>query len=63
MLGGLWLSNTKASYLVDAQDAKEKKNVGEVWAEKSDDKGLFLMAEKRNSKGQSLSDQLTVALG
>lgn len=48
----------KGAHLIDAQDAKEKKNIGELWAAKSGGKGLFLMAEKKNSQGQALMDQI-----
>ena len=52
----------KGAHLADSQDTKEKRNIGELWAEKSDGKGLFLMAEKRNSQGQSLKDQIASVL-
>jgi type III restriction enzyme len=52
----------KGSHLADAQDAKEKKNIGELWTAKSDGKGLFLMAEKENSQGQGLMDQISAIL-
>ena len=51
----------KGAHLVDTQDTREKQNIGELWASKSDGKGLFLMAEKQNSHGQGLMDQITAA--
>ena len=52
----------KGAHLADSQDTKEKKNIGELWAEKSKGKGLFLMAEKMNAQGQSLTEQITAVL-
>jgi type III restriction enzyme len=52
----------KGSYLVDTQDTKGKRNIGELWAAKSGDKGLFLMAEKQSSQRQALMDQITALL-
>ena len=52
----------KGAHLVDTQDTKEKKNIGELWAAKSNGRGLFLMAEKKNSLGQSLEDQIATLL-
>ena len=60
--GRIMVIEYKGSYLVDTRDAKEKKNIGELWAEKSDGKGLFLMAEKQNSRGQGLKDQISALL-
>jgi|GEM_PF-1146511 len=36
--------------------------LGELWAAKSDGKGLFLLAEKKNAQGESLADQITHAI-
>ena len=60
--GRILVIEYKGSHLVDTQDTKEKKNIGELWAEKSDGKGLFLMAEKQNSQGQGLMDQITAVI-
>jgi type III restriction enzyme len=60
--GRYWIIEYKGEHLIDKQETKEKKNIGELWAEKSGGKGIFLMAEKRNSKGQSLKDQLDDAV-
>ena len=51
----------KGEPYVTNDDSKEKKNIGELWAAKSDGKGVFLLAEKRNNKGESLSEQLAHA--
>jgi type III restriction enzyme len=43
-------------------DSKEKRNIGELWAEKSGGKGLFLMAEKQNAQGQGIREQITAVI-
>lgn len=48
---------------VTSDDTKEKRKIGELWAEKSGGTGLFLLAEKRNAQGQELAEQLSVAVG
>jgi type III restriction enzyme len=58
----IFIIEYKGAHLTDTQDTKEKKNIGELWAAKSGGKGLFLMAEKKNSQGQGLMDQLTALL-
>lgn len=60
--GRILVIEYKGAHLIDTQDTKEKKNIGELWAAKSNGKGLFLMAEKRNSLGQSLENQITALL-
>jgi len=48
---------------VTTDDTKEKRNIGELWAAKSKGKALFLMAEKKNAKGLSISEQLVQIIG
>jgi hypothetical protein len=48
----------KGEHIVDAADAREKRNLGALWEEKSAGKGLFLMAEKRDATGRDLPRQL-----
>ena len=43
---------------VTTDDTKEKRNIGELWAAKSKGKGLFLIAEKKNAQGESITEQL-----
>jgi hypothetical protein len=52
----------KGAHLADTADTKEKRNIGQLWADKSNGKGLFLMAEKKNAQGQDLTQQITAAL-
>jgi type III restriction enzyme len=60
--GRIMVIEYKGSHLIDTQDTKEKKNIGELWAGKSGGKGLFLMAEKQTSQGQGLMDQISALL-
>jgi type III restriction enzyme len=53
----------KGEHLADTQDTKEKRNIGQLWAEKSGGKGLFLMAEKRDAQGRDTRAQILVLAG
>ena len=44
-------------------DSKEKRNIGELWEEKSGKRGLFLLAEKSDSKGRNVRAQLEAKIG
>ncbi|MFA5924244.1 MAG: hypothetical protein WC856_23615 [Methylococcaceae bacterium] len=48
--------------LPETPDTKEKRNIGELWATKSEGKSLFLMAVLKNAKGQGLSEQIAFAI-
>lgn len=48
--------------LADTKDMKEKQNIGQLWAEKSGGKGLFLMAEKRDAQGRDVRTQIMSAV-
>lgn len=48
----------KGKPYVTNDDSKEKRNLGELWEERSNGKGLFLMAEKRNAQGSDVYKQL-----
>ena len=39
-------------------DTKEKTNVGELWANKSDRQSLFLLASMRDQAGRTLKEQI-----
>jgi type III restriction enzyme len=56
--GRILVVEYKGEHIVDAADAREKRNLGALWEEKSGGKGLFLMAEKRDSAGRDLFRQL-----
>ena len=53
----------KGANIVTADDAKEKRNIGELWAKKSQGKGLFLMAEKRDSQHRDIRGQISAVIG
>lgn len=61
--GRVFVIEYKGALLADTPDTKEKRNIGQLWADKSGGKGLFLMAEKQDAKGQGLAAQMTAALG
>ena len=61
--GRILVVEYKGEHLIDAKDTKEKRNIGELWEEKSQGKGLFIMAEKRDSKGRDLHKQLKDKVG
>lgn len=48
--------------MITADEAKEKTNIGQLWAAKSAGKGVFLMAQLQDEQGRSLKDQITAAL-
>ena len=60
--GRIFVLEYKGEHLITADEAKEKINIGQLWAAKSDGKGLFLMAQERDERGRSLKDQIPAAL-
>ena len=60
--GRVFVVEYKGAHLADTQDTKEKRNIGELWAEKSGGKGIFLMAEKKNAQGLGLWEQMRAAM-
>jgi type III restriction enzyme len=56
--GRILVAEYKGSHLADTADTKEKRNVGELWAAKSNGKGLFLIAEKKDSQGRDVWGQI-----
>ncbi len=57
--GRILVIEYKGEHLADTRDTKEKRNIGQLWAEKSGGKGLFLMAEKRDAQGRDARAQDT----
>ena len=47
---------------MDTGDTCEKTNIGELWATKIQGKGLFLMAQMRDSQGRDVREQLLAAI-
>lgn len=56
--GRIFVVEYKGDAYVTNDDSKEKKALGELWESKSSGKGLFLMAEKKDSQGLNVFDQL-----
>jgi type III restriction enzyme len=52
----------KGEPYVTNDDSREKTNVGELWASKSNGQGLFLMAQKQDASGRSLNEQIAAVL-
>lgn len=53
----------KGEHLVTAEDAEEKHMIGRLWAAKSGDKCLFLMATKRDGDGRDVYAQIASVVG
>lgn len=61
--GRILIVEYKGSHIIDSPDSKEKRNIGELWEEKSKGNGLFIMAEKKDSKGRDTRKQLMDKIG
>lgn len=61
--GRIFVVEYKGKPYVSNDDSKEKRNMGELWEEKSAAKGVFLMAEKRDAQGRDLYKQLVDKIG
>ncbi len=48
--------------LEDKQDSDEKENLGQLWADKSAGKGIFLMARIEDAQGRNLKEQFAAAM-
>jgi type III restriction enzyme len=48
----------KGALIADTADTQEKKNIGELWEEKSGGRCLFLMVVKKDAHGRDLHQQL-----
>lgn len=48
----------KGDHLTDAADAREKQEVGALWEARSQGRGLFLMAERRDEGGRDVYAQM-----
>lgn len=53
----------KGAHISDTADTTEKRNIGELWAEKSDGRALFLIAQKRDEGGRDVRGQLQALVG
>ena len=55
--GRTLIAEYKGAHLSDSKDTQEKRTVGEVWEQRSDSKGLFIMVEKAID-GKDMRQQL-----
>lgn len=60
--GRIFAVEYKGADRMDTGDTKEKTNIGELWAAKSQGKGVFLMAQMRDEQGRGVREQLLAAL-
>ena len=61
--GRIFVLEYKGADRVDTGDTKEKTNIGQLWADKSVGKGVFLMAQLKDEQGRGLKDQIAAAIG
>ena len=61
--GRIFALEYKGEPYVTNDDSKEKTNIGELWAAKSEGKGLFLMAQAKDDQGRRLREQILAAIG
>ena len=60
--GRIFVVEYKGEPYATNDDSREKTNVGELWASKSNGQGLFLMAQFKDAAGLSLSDQIAAVI-
>ncbi len=61
--GRILVVEYKGAPYVTNDDSQEKRNIGELWEERSQGKGLFLMAEKRDNQGRDAYRQMADKVG
>jgi len=61
--GRLLVVEYKGGDRFSADQEKEKRLVGQLWAERSDGRAVYLMAQLRDENNSSLTDQLKAAIG
>lgn len=61
--GRLLVVEYKGGDRFTADQEKEKRLVGALWAERSNGKGVYLMAQKSDGRGNSVTDQIKAAIG
>ena len=60
--GRILVVEYKGEPYVTNDDSREKTNVGELWASKSNGQGLFLMAQSQDPSGRNLNEQIAAVL-
>lgn len=61
--GRLFVIEYKGSDRFTADQEKEKRLVGDLWAKRSGGRGVYLMARKKDDQGRGVRDQLLAAIG
>lgn len=61
--GRVFVIEYKGEPYITNDDSREKTNIGELWAAKSQGKGLFLMAQAHDAQGRDVRQQLLAATG
>ena len=61
--GRLLVVEYKGGDRYSSDTEKEKRMVGELWATKSKGKGIYLMAQLKDEKGNSVTEQLKAVIG
>jgi type III restriction enzyme len=56
--GRIFVVEYKGEPFISNDDSREKINIGELWASKSNGQGLFLMAQLQDAAGRSLYEQI-----
>jgi len=60
--GRLLVVEYKGGDRFTADQEKEKRLIGALWAERSEGKGVYLMAKKSDARGSSVTDQIKAAI-
>lgn len=61
--GRLLVIEYKGADRISADQEKEKRMVGELWAKNSGGNGLYLMAQKKDEKGRNVREQIRAVIG
>ena len=60
--GRIFALEYKGADRIDTGDTQEKTNIGQLWADKSERKDVFLMAQMQDEQGRGLKAQIDAAL-
>jgi len=56
--GRILVVEYKGEHLLDSPDTQEKRNIGQLWEERSNGQALFMMAVKQDAQGRDVYQQL-----
>lgn len=60
--GRLLVVEYKGKDRFSADQEREKRRVGQLWSERSNGRGLYLMAQKTDGSGRSVREQLQAVI-